>query len=66
MRFSARRLGASSFLAGILLVAGLPFAPAAFAVTYNTTVTQSAPTPLRAGSLQSVTATVTVDGAPGP
>ena len=66
MRSFARRMGASSLLAGILLVAGLPFAPAASAVTYSTTVTQSAPTPLRAGSVQSVTATVTADGAPVP
>jgi hypothetical protein len=64
MRFSARRLGASSVLAGILLAGGLA-APAG-AVTYNTTVTQSAPSPLRAGSSQVVTATVTVDGAPAP
>ena len=64
MRCSARRLGASSFLAAILLAGG--FAAPAGAVTYNTTVTQSAPTPLRAGSPQVVTATVTLDGAPVP
>jgi hypothetical protein len=64
MRSSARRLGASSFLAAILLTGGLA-APAA-AVTYSATVTQSAPTPLRAGSPQVVTATVTVDGAAVP
>jgi hypothetical protein len=64
MRFSTRRLGASSILAGMLLAGGLA-APAG-AVTYSTTVTQSAPTPLRAGSTQVVTATVTVDGAPAP
>jgi hypothetical protein len=64
MRFSARRLGASSILAGILLAGGL-VTPAG-AATYSTTVSQSAPTPLRAGSVQSVTATVTADGAPVP
>ena len=64
MRFSPRRLGASSILAGILLTGGL--ATPAGAVTYSVTVTQSAPTPLRAGSSQVVTATVTVDGAPVP
>ena len=64
MRSSARRLGASSILAGILLAGGLA-APAG-AVTYSTTVIQSAPTPLRAGSPQVVTATVTVDGAQAP
>ena len=52
------------FLAAILLAGGLA-APAG-AVTYSTTVTQSAPTPLRAGSPQVVTATVTMDGAPVP
>ena len=64
MRFSARRLGASSILTGILLAGG--FVTPAGAATYSTTVTQSAPTPLRAGSTQVVTATVTVDGAPAP
>jgi hypothetical protein len=64
MRSSARRLGASSILAGILLAGGL--ATPVAAATYSTTVTQSAPTPLRAGSPQVVTATVTVDGAPVP
>ena len=64
MRFSARRLGASSVLAGILLAGGL--ATPAAAVTYSTTIAQSAPSPLRAGSSQVVTATVTADGVPVP
>jgi hypothetical protein len=64
MRFSARRLGASSILAGILLAAIL--ATPAQAVTYSITVAQSAPSPLRAGSSQVVTATVTADGVPVP
>jgi hypothetical protein len=64
MRFSSRRLGASSILAGILVAGGL--ATPATAATYSTSVTQSAPTPLRAGSPQVVTATVTADGAPVP
>ena len=64
MRFSPRRVGASSILAGILLAGGL--ATPAGAVTYSTTVTQSAPTPLRAGSSQVVSALVMADGAPVP
>jgi hypothetical protein len=64
MRFFTRRLGASCILAGILLAGGLA-APAG-AVTYDLTVAQSAPSPLRAGSPQVVTATVTADGAPAP
>jgi hypothetical protein len=60
MRISARRLGASSILAGILLAGGL--ATPAAAVTYSLTVAQSAPSPARAGTSQVVTATVTADG----
>ncbi len=64
MRISARRLGASSILAGILLASGL--ATPAAAVTYSITVAQSAPSPARAGTSQVVTATVMADGAPVP
>ena len=64
MRFLARRLGASSVLAGILLAGGL--ATPAGAVTYSINVAQSAPSPARAGTSQVVTATVMADGAPAP
>ncbi|MDQ1507477.1 MAG: hypothetical protein QOD57_5204 [Actinomycetota bacterium] len=64
MRSLSRRLGASSVLAGILFAASLTAAPAASAATYSTTVTQTAPTTLRAGNPQYVVASVTADGAP--
>jgi hypothetical protein len=66
MRLSSRRLGASSILAAALLAGSLAAVPPASAATYNTSVTQTAPASLRAGSTQTVVATVTVDGAPAP
>ncbi|HYT39008.1 MAG TPA: hypothetical protein VEN99_05830, partial [Acidimicrobiia bacterium] len=66
MRSFSRRLCASSVVAGFLLVAGLPLAPAASAATYSVTLSQTGPKTLRAGSPQGAVASVTVDGAPVP
>jgi hypothetical protein len=64
MRSLSRHLGASSGLAVLLLAASFVSAPVASAVTYATTASQSAPGTLRSGSLQSVEASLRVDGTP--